>query len=139
MMKITSTMRARTPTTSPVRILLIRVDSRGRLGAAAGGGGGGGGAEPLTEGGGGGLVLLVWGAACSDMAFSFRGPREGGGVGGGGGGGACAARMGCCLLSHGLFLPGTEGGCGVAPDPPVTTGCTARFGRDSRYLIEVYA
>src|SRR5580693_4187834 len=63
MMKIINTMRAATPTISPVRMALIRVRA-GRRGDACGGGGEGGGAEPLGEGGG--SVLLV--VACGGVA-----------------------------------------------------------------------
>src|ERR1700735_1460701 len=78
MMKIINTMRAATPTISPVRMALIRVRVGGRGGACGGGGGGGGGgagggwggggggggAEPLGEGGGSALLVV----ACGDVA-----------------------------------------------------------------------
>ncbi len=51
-MKITSTIRARTLTIKAVRALLIEVRSRRRTGAAVEGGAVGCGAEPLTDGGG---------------------------------------------------------------------------------------
>jgi len=52
-MKITSTISARTLTIKAVRALLIEVRSRRRrTGAAAVGGGAVGGAEPLADGGG---------------------------------------------------------------------------------------
>src|SRR5690349_7532713 len=74
MMKISTTVRARTPTISAVRMPLIRVDSRSRLGAGAGGLAG---AEPLAEGGG--RVPVPCGAADSVMALlpSGSGDRAG--------------------------------------------------------------
>jgi len=75
MMKISTTVRARTPTISAVRMPLIRVDSRPRLGAGAGGLGG---AEPLAEGGGR-VVVVRGGSAESVMAllpFGEQGPSR---------------------------------------------------------------
>jgi len=63
MMKISTTIRAATLAISPVRMLLIWVDSRRRWGAA-----GAAGADPLAERGGRVLVVLC-GAADSVMAL----------------------------------------------------------------------
>ena len=66
MMKITTTMRAATPTIRAVRMALIR-ERVGRPGGACGGGGG---AEPLAEGGGSVLVLPCGGVSVMTLLLS---------------------------------------------------------------------
>ena len=77
MMKIINTMRAATPTISPVRMALIRVRAGGP-GGACGGGGGGGGAEPLGEGGGSALLVVACGgvAVMALLLSGWGGPLK---------------------------------------------------------------
>jgi hypothetical protein len=76
-MKIITTARAAAAAINPVRIPLIRVDSRRAFGTSgAGGARGGDRLDPLTDGGGR-VVVVPYGAADSVMAVLPSGARTG--------------------------------------------------------------